>query len=208
MIRITAKNTWELFTKTFTEVYKLPNLKSDPRNYKDTSAVLSILEMAGQESVYLDEYGFHSNFNYDEYINGGNEWMKVEIDHYNREYVESKKIDALIRLFEHDMYTRRGVVSLWGNPMLSLDKEFPCTVYAWFRNKDGILNMNYHMRANDAYKILLMDIHIATALHGYVCQRLGLKRGVYNHIVDTLHFYKEHIDEIESLYKKIHNNEK
>jgi thymidylate synthase len=208
MIRVTANNSWGLFTKAFMEMYRLPNLGSDPRNYRDTSAILSIPETVGQEPVFLDESGFHSNFNYDEYIEGGNEWMKIEIEHYNKEYVESKKIDALVKLFENDMYTRRGVISLWNNPMLDLEQEFPCTVYAWFRNKEGVLNMNYHMRANDAYKILLMDIQIATALHTFVCYKLGLQKGTYNHIVDTLHFYREHTTQIDSLYKKITANEK
>lgn len=59
------------------------------------------------------------------------------------------------------------------------------------------------MRADDAYKILLMDIHIGTSLHVYVAKKLGLELGSYNHIVDSLHFYKEHEKYIEELHDKL-----
>ena len=76
-------------------------------------------------------------------------------------------------------------------------------VYVWFRKQGDTLNMNCHMRANNAYKILLMDLHIGTSLHEYVSEELGLKKGIYNHFVDTLHYYKHEKQEIDSLYYKL-----
>lgn len=204
MINLVSDNALDLYKKTFSEVYKLPDLKNDLRNYKDTSAILTLNNYAPEPGIYLNREGFESSFNYDEYILGGNDWMKVEIKHYNKEYLESRKIENLIKLFKHDPYTRRGVISLWNNPRLDLRRPFPCTVYTWFRRIGNKLNMNYHMRANDAYKILLMDIHIATCLHVHVAKRLNLALGEYNHFVDTLHFYKEHKKEIDKLYNRLH----
>jgi len=201
MIVLSAKTPINLYKKAFLELYKSPNVSGDLRNYKDSFAILTLDGYKYDSQVYLDECGFHSSFDYDQYIVGGNEWMKVEIDHYNNEYIQSGKIVKLVNLFEFDPYTRRGVISLWDNPYLNFKKPFPCTVYVHFRRINGKLNMNYHMRANDAYKILLMDIHIALSLHQYVADQLNLRLGVYNHIVDSLHFYKEHIVEIDRLYK-------
>lgn len=65
------------------------------------------------------------------------------------------------------------------------------------------LDMNCHMRANNAYKILLMDLHVETNLHEYVSRKLGLEKGTYHHIVDTLHFYHREKKEIDNLYKKL-----
>lgn len=204
MINLVSNNAFDLYKMAFLEVYKLPDLKNDLRNYKDASAILTINDYQPEPGIYLDKNGFKSSFNYDEYILGGNDWMKVEIKHYDKEYLDSGKIESLVKLFKYDPYTRRGVISLWDNPKLDLRKPFPCTVYAWFRRIGNKLNMNYHMRANDAYKILLMDIHIATCLHVYVAKRLNLGLGEYNHFVDTLHFYKEHKKEIDKLYNRLH----
>ena len=203
MINLVSNNALDLYKKAFLEVYKLPDLKNDPRNYKDASAILTLDNYEAESGIYLDKNGFKSSFNYDKYIPGGNDWMKVEIGHYNEGYLTSGKIENLIKLFKHDPYTRRGVICLWNNPKLELRKPFPCTVYAWFRRIGNRLNMNYHTRANDAYKILLMDIHIATSLHIYVAKKLNLDLGKYNHIVDTLHFYKEHKKEIDKLYNRL-----
>ena len=203
MINIISNNPLDLYLKTFLELYESEDIKGDPRNYKDVTAILSLNNYEPDPSVYLDKDGFVSNFNYDEYIVGGNDWMKVEINHYGEEFIKSGKIDQLAKLFKYDPYTRRGVIDLWNNPKLDLKKPFPCTVYAWFRKIGNKLNLNYHMRADDAYKILLMDIHIGTSLHVYVAKKLGLELGSYNHIVDSLHFYKEHEKNIEELHNRL-----
>jgi len=147
MLNIVANTPLDLYKKTFLEMHKLDDIHNDPRNYKDVTAILSLLNYTQDPNVYLDENGFVSEFNYDEYIAGGNDWAKREIDHYNNEFVKSGKIDFLIKFFEHDPHTRRGVIDLWNNYELSSDKSFPCTVYAWFRKIGNELNMNYHMRA-------------------------------------------------------------
>ncbi|MGI5826442.1 MAG: thymidylate synthase [Patescibacteria group bacterium] len=203
MINVIADNPLDLYLKTFLELYESESIKGDPRNYKDVSAVLSLDNYKLDQGVYLGKNGFVSNFNYDKYIVGGNDWVKVEIDHYDKEFIGSGKIDQLVKLFKYDPYTRRGVISLWDNLKLDLKKAFPCTVYAWFRKIGNRLNLNYHMRAGDAYKILLIDIHIGTSLHAYVAKELRLELGSYNHIVDSLHFYKEHEKYIEELYNRL-----
>lgn len=203
MITLISNNPLDLYKKAFLKVCKIDTLRSDPRNYKDTSAVLSLVNYTPDPYVSFDKHGFKSKFNYDEYIIGGNNWIKVETEHYNQEYLKSGKIENLIKLFKSDSFTRRGVISLWNNQKLDLKMPFPCTVYVWFRKMGDKLHMNCHMRADDAYKILLMDIHVATSLHVYISKRLKLNLGNYNHFVDSLHLYKEHRAGINQLYHKL-----
>lgn len=203
MIILKAKTPKELYLKAFGEVYKLPDLKGDPKNYKDASAVLILEDYEQDEGVIWDDSGFHSSFDYSKYIKGGKEQIKIEAEHYNKEFVKSGKLESFFKYFQRDETTKKALINLWDNDHLDPDKPFPCLTYVWFRKMDDTLHMNCHMRANDAYKILIMDLHVGTSLHFYVANKLGLKRGVYRHFVDTLHFYHRNRVEIERLYKRL-----
>ena len=123
--------------------------------------------------------------------------------HYNEEFVDSGKLDSFFKYFNSDKITKKGLINLWDNDHLNPEKPFPCLTYVWFRKMGDTLHMNCHMRANDAYKILIMDLHVGTSLHEYASDKLRLKKGVYHHFVDTLHFYHRNKPEIEDLYNKL-----
>ncbi len=203
MLILKAKTPEELYLKTFLEVYKLPDLEGDPKNYKDTSALLTLENYQQDEGVVWDEEGFHSSFEYKKYIKEGKEQIKLELDHYNEEFLQSGKLDSFFKYFKADETTKKGLINLWDNDHLDSKRPFPCLTYVWFRKKGDTLHMNCHMRANDAYKILIMDLHVGTSLHCYIADKLGLKRGVYNHFVDTLHFYSMNKVDIEELCKQL-----
>lgn len=203
MILIKAKNPEELYKKAFIAVYNLETLEGDPKNYKDTSAILTLEDYQGDEGVGLNDEGFYSSFDYEKYIVEGKQQMLAEIEHYDQEIIKSGKLASFLKYFKSDETTKKGVINLWENNHLDPKKPFPCLMYAWFRKQEGILHMNCHMRANNAYKILIMDLQIGTSLHAYVAKKMGLRKGVYHHIVDTLHFYEKEMGEIENLYKKL-----
>lgn len=193
----------ELYKKAFLEVYKLQDLEEDPKNYKDTSAVLTLRNYKQDEGVIWDEKGFRSTFDYTQYIKEGSEQIKLEVEHYNEEFIETGKLESFLEYFKNDETTKKGLINLWDNDHLDPEKPFPCLVYVWFRKIGDTLHMNCHMRANDAYKILIMDLHVGTSLHEYVANKLGLKKVTYHHFVDTLHFYHRNKAEIEALHKKL-----
>lgn len=203
MLQIKEQTPLNLFLKAFIEVYKLKTFQFDPKNYKDTSAVLSLIDYKLDPGVFLKDNSFYSNFDYNKYIIDGKQQMRIEIDHYNKEFIESGKIKSLINLFHNDSFTKRGVISLWDNFYLDINNSFPCIIYIWFRRDGKVLHMNCHMRANDAYKIFLMDLHIATSIHTYVSKKLKLRRGNYHHFVDSFHFYKKDKKEINQLYNRL-----
>lgn len=207
MLILKAQTPEELYLKTFLEVYKLPDLVADPKNYKDTSALLTLEDYKQDEGVVWNDEGFYSSFNYTKYIDEGDKQIQLEIEHYNEEFIQSGKLESFFKYFRSDETTKKGLINLWGNDHLDSNKPFPCLIYVWFRKIGDTLHMNCHMRANDAYKILIMDLHVGTSLHGYVANKLGLKKGIYNHFVDTLHFYHRNKVEIEKLYEQL-NSEK
>jgi len=203
MLILKAKTPEELYIKTFLEVYKLPDLEGDPKNYKDTSALLILEDYEQDEGVVWDDKGFRSSFDYTKYIEEGKKQLKFEIKHYNEEFVKSGKLESFFRYFKNDETTKKGLINLWDNDYLDPNKPFPCLTYVWFRKMNDTLHMNCHMRANNAYKILIIDLHVGTSLHHYVSDKLGLKRGIYHHFVDTLHFYHRDKLQIEKLYKEL-----
>lgn len=203
MLILDAKAPEELYKKAFLGVYKLPDLEEDPKNYKDTSALLTLENYVQDEEVVWDDKGFHSSFDYTKYIKDGDTQLQLEIEHYNEEFIKSGKLESFFKYFKNDETTKKGLINLWDNNHLDPNKPFPCLIYVWFRKMGDVLHMNCHMRANDAYKILIMDLHVGTSLHSYVSEKLGLKKGTYQHFVDTLHFYHRNREEIEHLYKQL-----
>lgn len=203
MIILKAKTPEKLYLKAFLKVYKLLDLEGDPKNYKDTSALLTLEDYKQDEGVVWNDEGFHSSFNYTKYIEVGDKQIQLEIEHYNEEFLQSGKLESFFKYFKSDETTKKGLINLWDNDHLDPHRPFPCLAYVWFRKMGDTLHMNCHMRANDAYKILIMDLHVGTSLHCYVADKLRLKRGIYCHFVDTLHFYHRNKVEIEKLYKQL-----
>lgn len=203
LISTSSNRPLDLYKKTFLKVYNLKILNDVPENYKDTSAVLTLENYAPDPGVGLNVNGFYSSFDYDEYVTDGNGLMLAEIKHYNNEYIQSGKVGNLLKYLKNEPFSRRGVIDFWENYQFDNKKPYPCIIYSWFRRHGQTLHLNCHMRADDAYKILLMDLHIMTSLHSYVAGMLDLKLGTYHHFVDSLHFYRRNEKEIDSLYGKL-----
>lgn len=207
MLILKAKTPEDLYKKSFLAVYKLPDLDGDPKNYKDTSAILTLENYSQDNGVVWDDSGFNSTFDYTKYILDGDKQIQLEVDHYNEEFMKSGKLESFLKYFRSDETTKKGLINLWDNDHLDPFRPFPCLTYVWFRKLGSTLHMNCHMRANDAYKILIMDLHVGTSLHQYISKKLDLKLGIYHHFVDTLHFYHRNKTEINSLYKKLTTSE-
>ncbi|MEX0918399.1 MAG: thymidylate synthase [Candidatus Paceibacterota bacterium] len=203
MLILKANTPKELYEKAFLEVYKLPNIEEDPKNYKDVSALLTLENYNQDEGVVWNNEGFHSSFDYTKYIIEGDNQIQLEEEYYNKEFIQFGKLESFLKYFNNDKTTKKGLINLLDDDSLSHIKPFPCLVYVWFRKIGDTLHMNCHMRANDAYKILIMDLHVGSSLHFYVADRLGLKRGNYNHFVDSLHFYHRNKIEIDKLYRQL-----
>lgn len=204
MILIKSKNITQLYKKSLIQVNNLPDLQSDPKNYKDTSAVLTLDEYKNEEFIGIKDKRFYSKFNYERFVPGGNELMKMELTHYNNLFFSNKSLNNIILHLKENPYSKKAVLNFWKSEYKD-ETEIPCVVYLWFRNRNGYLDMDCHMRANDAFRLVLMDVHIMTSIHQYVASELKLKKGSYYHFVDSLHLYERDRENIDKIIVQLQN---
>jgi thymidylate synthase len=78
-----------------------------------------------------------------------------------------------------------------------------CLQRLWFRVQNGRLNMNIHMRSNDAFKAAFMNMYAFIELQSLVARRVGVDVGEYIHIADSFHIYGSYFDEFQGFLKTV-----
>ena len=203
MLTITAQNDIDLWKQAFFAVDELDEHHGDPKNYKETSAALILQGFNQPHGIELSVDGFDSVCDYDKYLPEGNKSVAIEIDHYNGLLISSRKLQRLQHLLASDPYTKKAVLNVWTPDLDVADPNIPCLVYLWARRISNTLDVNFHMRANDAYRLLLIDMHIGIAIHQYLASQLGLEIGEYRHLVDSLHLYSRDREAIQNFKQKL-----
>ncbi|MEI6790593.1 MAG: thymidylate synthase [Myxococcaceae bacterium] len=203
MLTITAKNDIDLWKQAFFAVEELDEHHGDPKNYKETSAALILQGFNQPHGIELRTDGFVSVSDYDTYLPEGNKSVAIEISHYNELLVANGKLEQLQYLLASDPYTKKAVLNVWSPNLDVAGSTVPCLVYLWARRINNTLDVNFHMRANDAYRLLLIDIHIGVAIHQYLASQLGLEIGEYRHLVDSLHLYSRDREAIQDFKQKL-----
>lgn len=133
-----------------------------------------------------------------------------DIDISNLNKSEIDQFNFIIRCFEKDINTRQAIISLDDptkdcferNGNLKVTKDFPCTRQLHFQKQPNSnkLNLTVYMRSNDIlWGASAVNIFNFTFMLEYFSQLLGLEIGNYYHISSNFHFYKKHIDVIESI---------
>ena len=96
----------------------------------------------------------------------------------------------MIRYLRLYPLSKRGIILFWDDKYRDLSKSSICEVAAFFRIKNGLLEMHSHMRANNAAFLLFMDMRILMSVQRIVAKELGIGVGDYIHFVDSLHIYE------------------
>lgn len=113
------------------------------------------------------------------------------------------QVDACIKLLKECPFTRRAQAVTW-KAWEDLGINDPaCLQRLWFRIQDGKLNMNVHMRSNDAYKAAFMNMYAFIELQADVAERVGVQVGEYIHIADSFHIYGSYFSEFEGFIKTV-----
>jgi hypothetical protein len=191
MLKISAgcfvQGYWEGFKKLWSEEYKVCN---DPKICYETSAMFEFSPDA-ETPVYIEDNKFLANFDYSRFMIKGNEQAQCELDYYTSSVLDSHQTATVIDQLKKKRHTKQAVITL---PMKDGCK-MPCMMYMWLRCINGILRACTHMRANNAYGVLLMDLHINKATMQYIAKGLGVGIGEHLHFIDSYHFYKRDIKE-------------
>ena len=115
------------------------------------------------------------------------------------------QIAKAIEMLKDCSFTRRSQVVTW-KAWEDLGIHDPaCLQRMHFRIEKGRLNMNVHMRSNDAYKAAFMNMYAFVELQAWMAQRIGVEVGEYCHIADSFHIYGSYFDEFEGFLKMIEN---
>ncbi|MGM5485415.1 MAG: thymidylate synthase [Nanobdellota archaeon] len=205
MITIISNNLSEAWEKTLIKLYE--NGKENKDMLRDDTAVIEINNPTGER--LNDRFPMKKEImeEYNDFITRGGDKGNVLEEHalYHERIFEhfNDQAEYVIERLREDPLSKRAQVSFW-DPVKDQEKDkVPCIQIIWFRIIDKRLEMHVHMRANDAYKKLLMNLNIATELMIYIAKRLNVSIGKYIHIADSLHIYRNDKEDIERLYSCI-----
>lgn len=108
------------------------------------------------------------------------------------------QLSAIAALLRTDPTTRQAVLSMWSperDLCLSHVRDRPCNTHAYFRVRDGRLDMTVLCRSNDivwgAYGANYVHMSV---MQEYVAVRAGLRVGVYYQVSNNWHGY---VDELK-----------
>lgn len=127
---------------------------------------------------------------------------------YDKE--QYRYIDAVIKLLSEDPYTRKAILSIWGDvDTFRLDgtRRIPCSMYYQFlirpipgqygENTIYQLNIHYHQRSSDFVTHFGNDVYLAWKLMKHVARSLGVLPGNLIHSIDSLHVYHKDMDTLK-----------
>lgn len=168
----------------------------------------------GDLEVYKYEvvYGIH-----DHWI-GPNAWNYTYHDRLFKYpvngYTSINQMYYVVTKLAESHHTRRAQAIIW-SPLLDYDTEHPpCLQRIWFRLRPvgGCyhLDMDVHMRSNDAYKASFMNMYAFIGLQNWVIARLQdigqiVFMGKYRHFVDSYHVYGADLEDAQRFLDKYFN---
>lgn len=115
------------------------------------------------------------------------------------------QIDNMIKKLSKNGHTRRAQAVTWKVWEDSDIGDPSCLQRIWCRIEDNKLNMNIHMRSNDAYKASFMNAYAFIELQKYIADNIGVEVGEYIHIADSFHIYGSYFDEFKGFLDTVKN---
>lgn len=172
----------------------------EPRLHRAFPAGLADLEVYRQEvilGVHDDwinpedgkwEYTYHERlFNY-----------KVSPDER-----EVDQIEFIVDKLARAPYSRRAQAVTWKAWFDPQHDDPPCLQRLWLRIFGDSLQLNVHLRSNDAFKAAFMNMFVFTELQKLVAEKISQKTGKkiavgkYIHIADSYHIYGSYYEEFK-----------
>jgi thymidylate synthase len=125
---------------------------------------------------------------------------------YDPPWSSGEKIDQIatcVDMLKKCWYTRRAQAVTW-KAWEDLGISDPaCLQRMWFRVENGRLNMNVHMRSNDAYKAAFMNMYAFVELQAQMAREISVQVGEYIHIADSFHIYGSYFEEFQGFLKTV-----
>jgi hypothetical protein len=127
--------------------------------------------------------------------------IAADANDYTKLFLESGDIQTLVEHFRLHPDSRRQLATTWSPKYLDPNVVGVCITQIYCRLRNGTLELHSHVRANDAYRLLLLDMQLAISVQREIAHQLTVPMGRYIHYVDSLHFYKHYATEIKNQRK-------
>ena len=164
----------------------------EPRLHRAFPAGLEDLEIYRQEVIY----GVHDN------------WIKPSQGKWEYTYHERlsnytvpgesnpvDQINFIVKKLAETPFSRRVQAVTWKCWMDPQFDDPPCLQRLWLRVFRGSLQLNAHLRSNDAFKAAFMNMFVFTELQKVIAEKISerigkkIKVGKYVHVADSYHIY-------------------
>lgn len=132
--------------------------------------------------------------------------IKAEEEDYTKLFLQSGGLETLVSHFRLYPDSRRQLISSWSPKYMDPKVIGVCITHLYCRLSNNSLELHSHARANDAYRLLLLDMQLAISVQKEIARQLGVPVGRYIHYVDSLHFYKRYKTNIEDQLAYMHTS--
>ena len=112
------------------------------------------------------------------------------------------QVENLLNGLINEPYSRRHIISLWNWQNMNKKTLVECAYETVWSVRDGYLDMTLHQRSSDYCVANHINKIQYVALMMMVARHVGLKPGVFMHVVDNLHIYDLHIPNAYELLKR------
>lgn len=173
-------------------------IRNDSKIAYEAAAFLEFNSIKNNNVLSLGKDGIKFLESFEKYGDENNIRIQEECEYYFDTIFNSKKIDKALLVLRKDKSSKKSIIYLIENPKPKNNKIPPCLTCITFRIINNKLDMHCHMRANNAYRLLLINFFINGVIHAEAARQLGIKVGKYYHIVDSLHIYKNELEGVKN----------
>lgn len=206
--RIMTEGVRELNKRTGHETAALPGLSFSIDLQKEGFPVLTLRKIPTKlfiaEQIWFisgarkpDDFLRDFTNVWDDFTNPG-DVVTVAYGYRWRKFFGRDQLGKLIELLEKDPSSRHGVIVTWDPASDGLDGvsrgNVPCPYSFTVNIIGGRLNMMNTVRSNDMILGFPHDVGGFALLQLILAQRLGVKPGVYSHIIANAHVYDTQYD--------------
>lgn len=142
---------------------------------------------------------------WDDFTNPG-DVVTVAYGYRWRRHFGRDQLGSLIKLLENDKSSRHGVIVTWDPSSDGLGgvskSNIPCPYTFTVNIIGGRLNLMNVVRSNDMILGFPHDVAGFALLQSILAQKLGVKPGVYTHVIANAHIYDTHYKAAEELIRR------
>lgn len=128
------------------------------------------------------------------------EWMRPDGTigkAYGYQIKKYHQVDTLLRQLTEDPQNRRMIVSLWNIEDLPEMALQPCAFQTLWDVSDGRLNCMLIQRSGDMGLGVPFNMTQYAVLVHLIAQSVGLRPGLFTHVINNAHVYENHIDALK-----------